>query len=249
VKTGPSPFVSRLTFCCGTEVHDVVAETALVLQFETEADIVRQGLLAASHHDGRDEQVTLVDEPGSERVSSELRAAHGEVTFRGRFRLSYRASVELPLDPRAGARHRLQGLGVHDLVGRPPDLREVPPGTCTTPSRLMNSFTITLTISGLSVARSFPRFRRRIAARVIGPPGKRGDRPVRSRVPVGLGQSSRLVRSSWRSRSGSARMSISTILPPLTVTPPMENGCPSRIETTPTAPLISTGCISNSSRA
>ena len=31
-------------------------------------------------------------------------------------------------------------------------------------------------------------------------------------------------------------MSISTILPPRTVIPPTENGCPSRIETSPAAP-------------
>jgi hypothetical protein len=43
------------------EVHHAIAETAFVPELELQADIVGEGRLAASHHDGREEQVTLVD--------------------------------------------------------------------------------------------------------------------------------------------------------------------------------------------
>jgi RibD C-terminal domain len=67
-------------------------------------------------------------------------------------------------------------------------------------------------------------------------------------VPGHLGQLSRNVRSSpWR-REGSARMSIATILPALTVKPLTENSSPSRLATKPTAPLISASSIARPSR-
>jgi hypothetical protein len=57
-----------------------------------------------------------------------------------------------------------------------------------------------------------------------------------------VAQRSRMVRSSWRSRSWSARMSISAILPPRTVKPATETGSRSRMLTVPAAPLIKAGC-------
>ena len=48
-----------------------------------------------------------------------------DVTFRLRFHLPDRFRVEVSLDPRPGAGHRLQRRGVHDLVGGLPYLREV----------------------------------------------------------------------------------------------------------------------------
>ena len=69
------------------------------------------------------------------------------------------------------------------------------------------------------------------------PPGGPGNR-----------QLSRMLRSSWRSRCGSATMSISTILPPWTVNPPTANGSPSRRATAPTAPLTSASCMTSPSR-
>jgi hypothetical protein len=62
-------------------------------------------------------------------------------------------------------------------------------------------------------------------------------------------QSSRTVRSRRRSRSGSLKKSSSTILPFLTVTAAIENGCPWRKETPPATPLINAGRISRASRA
>ena len=65
------------------------------------------------------------------------------------------------------------------------------------------------------------------------PDGGRGS--DRAGPPLGPrgGQPSRADRSSWRRRSGSARMSMATIRRPLTVKAPTENGSPSRIETMP----------------
>jgi Bacterial low temperature requirement A protein (LtrA) len=70
-----------------------------------------------------------------------------------------------------------------------------------------------------------------------------------SSVAIALPQSSRIVRSTRRSRSGSARKSSSTILPFRTVTAAIENGCPWRKATVPATPLISTGRMSSPIRA
>src|SRR6266545_7211980 len=64
------------------KMNHAVAETAFVQEFEPQADIVGEGLFAASHHDGGDEQVVLVDQPGLDRLGGEVSSAHGEVTSR-----------------------------------------------------------------------------------------------------------------------------------------------------------------------
>src|SRR3712207_2172696 len=87
------------------EINHAVAETAFVEQFELQADIVGQGLLAASHHDGRDEQVPLVDQPGLDCLSGKVGTANVDVTFRSRFYLPNRFRVEVPLDPRRSEEH------------------------------------------------------------------------------------------------------------------------------------------------
>ena len=52
-------------------MNQAVAETVFVQQFELQADIVGEELFAASHHDGRDEQVALVDQPRLDRLDGE----------------------------------------------------------------------------------------------------------------------------------------------------------------------------------
>ena len=44
--------------------------------------MIGEGPFAASHHDGRDEQLELVDQPGPDRLGGEVGTAHGDVTFR-----------------------------------------------------------------------------------------------------------------------------------------------------------------------
>src|SRR5215203_3684094 len=71
------------------------------------------------------------------------------------------------------------------------------------------------------------------------------------RTPCGRGaerQSSRTARSSWRRRAGSARTSISTIFPRLTVKPMIANGRPRGATTTPAAPFTSAGRTNGESR-
>ena len=64
------------------EVNHAAFETAFVQQFELQADIVGEGVCAASRHDRRDEQVALVYQPGIERLSSEVGPAHAYVAER-----------------------------------------------------------------------------------------------------------------------------------------------------------------------
>src|SRR5206468_4004134 len=87
------------------EVNDAVAEAALAKQLEVQADTVGEGLLAASHHDRREEQLELVDQTSLERLGGELRTTHADVTGRSLFQLPDRVGLEGSLDPRAGAGH------------------------------------------------------------------------------------------------------------------------------------------------
>src|SRR5215208_2148411 len=106
------------------EVDHAAAETAFVDQFELQADVVGEGPFAASHHDRRDEQVALVHQPSLERLGGELGTADDHVPSCRGFHPQDRLGVEVPLDPRVGARCRLQRPGVHDLVGGLPYLPE-----------------------------------------------------------------------------------------------------------------------------
>ena len=64
-----------------------------------------------------EEQLVLVDEPGLDRLGRKLGTADHEIAVRSCLQLTHRFRVELSLDPRAGARCRLQRLRVDDLVG------------------------------------------------------------------------------------------------------------------------------------
>jgi hypothetical protein len=82
-------------------------------------------LIATAHDDRREEQLVFVDQSGLDRLGREIGTAHADVMFRLRLHLPDRSRVEGALDARALARHRLQRRGVHDLVGRPPNIGEV----------------------------------------------------------------------------------------------------------------------------
>ena len=107
------------------EVDHAVAETAFVQQLEFKRTSSGRDGLPPPTTIGREEQVALVDQPGLERLGGEVGTAHADVAFRRRLHLPDRFGVEVALDPRPGAGYRLQRLGVHDLVGRLPDLRVV----------------------------------------------------------------------------------------------------------------------------
>jgi hypothetical protein len=59
------------------EVNHAVAEMAFVPQFERQADIVGEELFAA-YHDGLDELVPPVDQPGLDRLSGKVFPLHEE---------------------------------------------------------------------------------------------------------------------------------------------------------------------------
>src|ERR1700722_13959182 len=108
-----------------TQVHRAVGETPFRQQFEGQVRSAGEGLLAAAHHDGADDQVALVDQAGLQRLGGQHRAADRDVPVRARFQLPDRRGVEVPLDPGPGGADRLQRAGEHDLVRGPPDLGEV----------------------------------------------------------------------------------------------------------------------------
>jgi hypothetical protein len=54
------------------EVHDTVAESAIVQQLEVGASVAGQRGLASADEDGTDEQVALVDKSGLESVRREV---------------------------------------------------------------------------------------------------------------------------------------------------------------------------------
>ena len=104
-------------------MHHAVAEPALVQQLKLQTDLVRKGLRAASHNDGGEEQVTLVDQPEPQCLGSKRRTAHGDVASRGCFELLDRLGVELPLDPGFRSGNSLQAARVDDFVRCLPNLR------------------------------------------------------------------------------------------------------------------------------
>ena len=63
-------------------MNHAVAEAAFIQQFELEADLVGESLDPSSHHDGRDDQMDLVDHPGLERLGGEIGPTHAEVASR-----------------------------------------------------------------------------------------------------------------------------------------------------------------------
>src|SRR5215213_10435419 len=108
------------------EVNHAAFETAFVQQFESQADVVGQGPLAASHHHWCDEQVALVDQPGLESLGGEFGTAHDEVSARLGLHLPDRFGVEVLLDLRPCGRYGPKRPGVHDLLCCLPDMCEVP---------------------------------------------------------------------------------------------------------------------------
>lgn len=70
--------------------------------------------------------MALIDEARSNRLAGELRTPNGDVGYRRLLEPPNHARVELPLDARPCAGHRLKRPGVDDLIGDPPELGEVP---------------------------------------------------------------------------------------------------------------------------
>jgi len=82
------------------EVNHAVAEASFGQQIESEQNVVRQGLFAASHQDGPDNQVVLVHQPGLDRMGGEAGSSHRDVASCQHFCAPDRFRVEVSLDPR-----------------------------------------------------------------------------------------------------------------------------------------------------
>ncbi|GAC1465707.1 MAG: hypothetical protein PVSMB1_15330 [Gemmatimonadaceae bacterium] len=61
----------RLALESVVEVNDAAAETVFVHQLEIQAHIVRQGPIAASHDNGCEEDVVLINQSGLDRLGSQ----------------------------------------------------------------------------------------------------------------------------------------------------------------------------------
>src|SRR5215210_31053 len=107
------------------EVDHAIAEAPLVEQLEGGLDPVRQRGVARADDDRRQVQLELVDQPGAKRLRSELRPRDAEVALRLGLHAADGLGVELALHARPRGGGRLERARVDDLVGRPPDLREV----------------------------------------------------------------------------------------------------------------------------
>ena len=62
-------------------MNHAVAKTAFCQQFKSQADIVGEGLFAASYYDGHEKQVALVNQSGSERMGGEIGTTYEYVMF------------------------------------------------------------------------------------------------------------------------------------------------------------------------
>jgi len=97
-------------------------EFAFIDELQVRAHVVSKGAFAAPHHDRAQEQMALVDQPRVDCVAGELGPPDGDVGPRGLLEPPDGVVIELPLDPRPRAGHRLKRPGVHDLLSCPPDL-------------------------------------------------------------------------------------------------------------------------------
>src|SRR5215471_21552176 len=106
-------------------MNDAALEAVLVQQLELGPDLIRQRALSATDEDWAEEQVAFVDQARGHGLASELRTADRDVAGSGLLELPDRRGIEFGLDPRPRARHRPERPREHDLLRRPPELREV----------------------------------------------------------------------------------------------------------------------------
>ena len=61
------------------KIDHSISKTAFVQEIQLYAYVAGQNLLAAANHNGHDEQMNLVDEPGPDRVCGEGRTTHQNI--------------------------------------------------------------------------------------------------------------------------------------------------------------------------
>ena len=107
------------------QVNHTIVEAVFGHQLNPQPHAGRVEPGAAAHEDGRHELMVFVDQAGLDREFREPRAAHGQVAVGGVLEPPDDGRVELPLEPGARSADRFEGGRVDDLVGRPPERREV----------------------------------------------------------------------------------------------------------------------------
>ena len=100
--------------------HSVV-ETALAQQLKRHTNVTGQERIAATHYDRRDEQVTLVNEPGPDRVRGEGGTAHRNIRGDWAFEFPDHLWIEFSFEPRLRSVDRtvLCSLGTQQDEDRP----------------------------------------------------------------------------------------------------------------------------------
>jgi hypothetical protein len=87
----------------------------------------RQGAPLSGTHDGRcDNQLTLVHKRGAKRVHSEFRTSHKDITLGTLLQLPNCRRIKSAFKPGPSRGYLAQCFRIDDLVGKLPDLREVP---------------------------------------------------------------------------------------------------------------------------
>ena len=90
------------------EVYHAITETAFIQPFEIQVNVVGEGQFAASHHNGREDQMIFVDQPSQDRLSGEIGTAHRYVTSHLCLHQPDRFRVEVALNARSRTGYRLQ---------------------------------------------------------------------------------------------------------------------------------------------
>src|SRR5690349_17127297 len=101
-------FAAASEFCTVLQVHNAVLETSFIEQFEVDANMCGEPVVAASNDDRCDELDDLIHQPGSDRLAGEVGAAHADVTLRASFQLPDVVRVEVALHMRFGGGHLLK---------------------------------------------------------------------------------------------------------------------------------------------
>ena len=76
------------------KIDPSIPNTALVQKLQLDADVAGQNPLAAAKHHRCDEQLKLVDQPGPDRLCSQVRARYRNIVRQLSLQVANRLSVE-----------------------------------------------------------------------------------------------------------------------------------------------------------
>src|SRR5437667_8123611 len=98
------------------EVHDTVAEPALLQQLQLDAGVAGECGLAVTDEHRINEELALIDQPGVERVGGEGRPADGQVSGGGGLDVANGIGVHAAHERRVAGRDDVPRRGVADPV-------------------------------------------------------------------------------------------------------------------------------------